>query len=358
MDAALTLTENLTIFNVVRIFVVAMLAFFVNLGITYLWTKILYKYFRPGKQIEREETPIFNALHQKKEGTPTMGGLPIWLTAAVLTVFFWILSVTVDGFWSRINFLTRSQTLLPLGCLVLAGLVGMADDMLGIFRRRGFSIRDRLVMFILVAVLGAWWFFVKLGFNTINVPFVGDVVVGFWYVPIFLFVIVATAFSADITDGLDGLAGGIFLTIFAAQMAIAFDQGRMDLVVFLALIMGALVGFLWFNIYPAKFFMGDTGVMAMGFLVGVVAMLTNTALLLPLIAIVFVFESLSDIIQITSKKIRGKKVFLSAPIHHHFEALGWPETQITMRFWMINAIGAAIGLVLFLVDSKLPPFFR
>jgi phospho-N-acetylmuramoyl-pentapeptide-transferase len=325
---------------------------------TQIWTKVLYKYFRPGKEIEKEGAPIFNAMHKKKEGTPTMGGMPIWFTVAGTTIFFWILSKTVDGFWSSVNFLSRSETLLPLGFLILAGLVGMADDIFGIFRRKGFSVKQRVLLYTLVAVIGAWWFYFKLGRNEINIPFLGDLVIGWMYMPYFILVMVASAFSADITDGLDGLVGGIFLTIFGALAVIAFDQGRMDLVVFLAAIMGSLIAFLWFNIFPAKFFIGDTGVMALGFMVGVVAMLTDTSLLLPIIAVVFVLESAAVIIQVASKKIRGKKIFLSAPIHHHFEAMGWHETQITMRFWMINAIGAIVGLIIFLVDSKLPPLFK
>jgi phospho-N-acetylmuramoyl-pentapeptide-transferase len=344
-----------SIFNIVRIFTVVMLAFFVNLVLTYFWTKILYKYFKPGKEIEKANAPIFNSLHKRKEGTPTMGGLTIWLTTVVIAFIFWFFSETMNGFWSRMNFLSRAQTWVPIGSLVLAGLVGMADDMFGIFRRKGFSIKQRLALFMIVAILGAWWFYYKLDFNSINIPFLGDFSIGIWYFFFFILIVVATAFSADITDGLDGLSGGIFLTIFAAQAVIAFDQGRMDLVAMLGVIIGALVGFLWYNIYPAKFFMGDTGVMALGFVVGIVALLTNTVFLLPLFAIIFVLEAISDIIQMLSKKIRKKKVFLSAPIHHHFEALGWPETQVTMRFWMINAIGAVLGLIIFLVDSKIPP---
>lgn len=168
---------------------------------------------------------------------------------------------------------------------------------------------------------------------------------------------VATAFSMNETDGLDGLSGGIYLIMFAAYTIIAFDQGRMDLVAFMAAIMGALIGFLWFNIYPAKFFMGDTGVMALGFVIAGVALLTDTALLLPLIAVVPLMESLSVIVQMFSKKFLKRKIFPSTPIHHTFEAIGWPETQITMRFWMINAMGAAIGLIIFLIDSKIPPLF-
>ena len=215
----------------------------------------------------------------------------------------------------------------------------------------------RIFVYLLVAIVGAWWFYFKLEWDVINVPFLGDFSVGWLYVFYFIFIVVATAFSMNETDGLDGLSAGVFLTIFGALAAVAFDQGRMDLAVFLSAIIGALFGFLWFNIYPAKFFMGDTGVMSLGFIVGVVALLTNTALLLPIIAIIPLVESLSVIFQTISKKLRGKKIFLSTPIHHHFEALGWPETQVTMRFWMISAVGAIIGLIVFLVDSKVPPLF-
>lgn len=347
-----------TIFNVVRTFSVAVLSFFVALALTPFWIRILNRYFRTGKQIERKDAPIFSELHKKKEGTPTMGGVVIWVTVVLITLAFWYLGTTADGVWSRLNFLSRSQTFLPLGYLVLAALVGIADDLLGIFRRGGFRMSRRIILYFIVAALGAWWFYFKLDWNFINVPFVGDVIVGWWYIPIFIFVVFATAFSANETDGLDGLSGGVFLTMFAAYAAIAFDQGRADLVTFIAAIMGTLVAFLWFNIFPARFMMGDTGVMALGFTLGAVAMLTNTVLLLPFIGIIFVIESGSVIIQTISKKLRGKKIFISSPIHHHFEALGWPESQVTMRLWMISAIGAILGLVIFLVDSKIPPLFR
>jgi len=251
---------------------------------------------------------------------------------------------------------------LPFGALIVAALFGLLDDILGVLRigpkGGGLGMGYRLLLYTLVAIGGAWWFYYKLGFNTVNVPFLGDFYVGWWYIPFFIFVIVATSFSANETDGLDGLVGGVFLTMFAAYGAIAFDQGRMDLVTFIAAIVGALVAFLWFNIYPARFFMGDTGSMSLGVVLGVVAMLTNTPFLLIPIGIIFVIESGSVIIQVLSKHFRHKKVFLSAPIHHHFEAKGWPETKVTMRFWMISAIGAIIGLIIFLVDSKIPPLFK
>ncbi len=350
------MSEAFTIFNVIRVLVVATVSFFVALFIEPLWMSILQKYFTHGKQIAREDKPIFNALHKKKEGTPTMGGFMIWFSVVFVTILFWMLHGTIDGFWSKVSFLSRSQTYLPLAFLVLAGLVGMADDVIGIRRRGGFGMQKRLLLFVGVASLGGWWFVEKLGKDAMNVPFFGDVHIGAaWYFVASVFIMVATAFSMNETDGLDGLAGGTFLSMFAALGAIAFDQGRMDLATFMAAILGALVAFLWFNIYPAKFFMGDTGVMALGFVAGATAILLNVPLLLPLIAIIPLIESLSVILQVTSKKLRGKKLFLSTPIHHTFEAIGWHETQITMRFWVINAIGATIGLTIFLADSKLPP---
>ena len=250
---------------------------------------------------------------------------------------------------------------MPFAAFIVAAMLGLVDDILGVFRigpgGGGLRMRDRLVMYALVGAGGAWWFYTKLGWDFINIPFLGDWMIGWIYIPFFIFIIMASAFSANETDGLDGLVAGVFLTMFGAYAAIAFDQGRMDLVVFLAAIMGSLVAFLWFNIYPARFFMGDTGSMSLGVTIGVVAMLTNTPLLLIPIGAIFVIESGSVILQLISKKLRGKKIFISTPIHHHFEALGWHETRVTMRFWMVNAIGAIIGLIIFLADSKIPPLF-
>ena len=351
-----------TIFNVVRIFFMAAMAFFATLLITPLWTKILYKYQLGKGVVRHDNAPIFSELHKKKVGIPTMGGVVIWATVVILAFFFWLTSKIYPAtYLGSINFLSRGQTWVPFTALIASALFGLLDDMMGVLRKGpwggGLRMRDRLIMYALVGAGGAWWFYEKLGWDFINIPFLGDWTVGWLYIPFFAFTIMASAFSANETDGLDGLVAGVFLTMFGAYAAIAFDQGRMDLVVLMATIMGSLIAFLWFNIYPAKFFMGDTGSMSLGVTLGVVAMLTNTPFLLIPIGIIFVFESGSVIIQMLSKRFYGKKVFLSTPIHHHFEALGWPETQVTMRFWMISAVGAIIGLIIFLVDSKIPPLF-
>ncbi len=343
------------LFQISRILGLAALSFVVAFALTPLWTHFLIKW-RLGKQIRAEGAPVFNSLHQKKEGTPTMGGLLIWLTTLLLAGIFWILSAMgVDSTIGKLNFLNRSQTLLPLGALVASALVGMLDDMLGIWRvgpkGGGLKMRHRILIYTAIASFGAWWFYSKLEWSTVHIPFVGNFDIGWWYIPIFIFILVATSFSVNETDGLDGLAGGTLMTAFGAYGVIAYAQGHFDLAAFCAVILGALLAFLWFNINPARFFMGDTGAMSLGITLGIIAMLTNQFLLLPLIGFVLVAESASVIIQIVSKKLRnGKKVFISAPFHHHLEAKGWPESQITMRFWIISFMTAAVGLIVVFLD--------
>jgi phospho-N-acetylmuramoyl-pentapeptide-transferase len=343
------------LFHISHILGFAALAFIVAMAWTPGLSHFLYKY-RLGKQIRTEGAPIFSQLHKKKEGTPTMGGILIWGTTLILTLLFWWLAkMFPDTIFEKLNFLSRGQTLLPLGALIASALVGLCDDLLGVLRigprGGGLRMRHRLLIYTAIAAFGVWWFFWKLEWDLIHIPFVGDFNIGWWYIPLFVFILVATAFSVNETDGLDGLAGGILLVAFGSYAVIAFSQGRMDLAVFCGIIIGALLAFLWFNIHPARFFMGDTGAMSLGITLGIMAMLTNTFLLLPLIGFILVIESGSVIIQVLSKKIRGKKVFLSAPIHHHLEAKGWPETKITERFWIIAGVMAVIGLILVLVEK-------
>lgn len=346
------ISEN---FVITKIFVLTTLSFLV----AFIWTPLLIHYlykYKVGKKIRDEAAaPIYSKLHQAKSGTPTMGGLLIWLTVLILALFFFYFgTIFENSIFQKLNFLSRSQTLLPLGALVASAIVGLIDDWLNIkgvgANGGGLRIRHKLIIYTLIALVGAWWFYFKLDWTVIHIPFVGNYVLGFWYVPIFIFVIVATAFSVNEIDGLDGLAGGTLLAAFGTYGAIAFVQGKYDLAAFCSVIVGALLTFLWFNINPAKFFMGDTGAMSLGVTLGIIAMLTNYALLLPIIGFLFVVEALSVIIQTISKKLRGKKIFLSAPIHHHFEAKGWKEPTIVMRFWVISGVMAVIGLILALLD--------
>lgn len=343
------------LFQISRALGLTALSFALTFAFTPLWVHFLTKY-RLGKQIRSEGAPVFNHLHQKKEGTPTMGGLLIWLSTLILALVFWGLSAMgVDHIIGELNFLNRSQTLLPLGALVASALVGLADDLLGVFRigpkGGGLKMRHRLLIYTAIASFGAWWFFAKLDWSVVHIPFVGNFDIGWWYIPIFIFILVATSFSVNETDGLDGLAGGALMTAFGAYGVIAYAQGHYDLAAFCGVILGALLAFLWFNINPAKFFMGDTGAMSLGITLGIIAMLTNQFLLLPIIGVILVAESASVIIQMISKKLRGgKKIFISAPLHHHLEAKGWPESQITMRFWIISFMAAAVGLIVTFLD--------
>ncbi len=340
----------------IKILLLTTLSFVTAILWTPLLTNFLFKY-KLGKQIRTAESaPIFSKMHQGKSGTPTMGGVLIWGTTLALILAFHEANLLVGGaFFGTMDFLSRQQTLLPLGALVASAIVGLVDDYWNVRRLGpkggGLRMRHRLLLYTLIAAVGAWWFSSKLDWDLFRIPFVGSYNIGLWYIPVFILVIVSTSFSVNETDGLDGLAGGVLLSSFAAYAAIAFMQGKTDLAAFCGVICGALLAFLWFNINPARFFMGDTGAMSLGVTLGIVAMLTNTALILPVIGLVFVLESLSVIIQVGSKKLRGKKVFLSAPVHHHFEAIGWSEPKIVMRFWIIASVSSVLGLVFALIDA-------
>ncbi len=345
-------------FYVVKILFFSALAFIFTIIVAPILTHYLYKY-KLGKKIRNGgATPIFTELHAHKEGTPTMGGVLIWGTVLVFILGFSALSSLFPGnIFQHLNFLSRSETLLPLGALIISALIGLFDDWLdvrgkGVLGGGGLKLRHRLLIYTLIAIAGALWFYFKLDWTVFHVPFLGNFEIGAWYIPIFIFIIVATSFSVNETDGLDGLAGGTLAIAFSVFGIIAFMLGRYELATFCGVIIGALLAFLWFNIPPARFYMGDTGSMSLGVTLGIIAMLTNNSLLLIFIGLIFLLESLSVIIQVLSKKLRGRKVFLSAPIHHHYQAKGWPEAKVVMRFWVIAAIGSAIGLMVFLLDQK------
>ncbi len=323
----------------IKVFALTGISFIIAFLWTPILTSLLFKY-KVWKHVKKDNAPVFNKLHAHKENTPVMGGLLIWITALVITLVF--------------NF-TRSQTWLPLFALVTTAILGAFDDYInvrGIGQYKGIRARYKILWLLIIAALGAWWFFSKLGWGLhgIHLPGIGDFAIGFWYIPLFIFVIIATANAVNITDGLDGLAGGLLSMAFLFFGVIAFVQQQYGIAAFCGTIAGATIAFLWFNIYPARFFMGDTGAMSLGATLGVVAMLTNSVVALPIIGFVFVFETLSVIIQRCYRKLTGgKKLILSSPIHNHFQAIGWHETKVTTRFWLIGAIAGIIGLVIALI---------
>lgn len=340
-------------FQLIKVILLGIFSTFVAFSITPLVSNFLFKHHL-GKQIRTDAGSLFSALHGKKEGTPTMAGIIIWGTVLIVTLLFFLLDTCFDGIWKNINFLSRAQVLLPLGAMLGAALIGLIDDLLGVWHvgphGGGLAMKEKLIFYSIVALIGAWWFSAKLGFSMITIPFIGTVDLGVFYVPWVIFILLATTFSANETNGLDGLLEGTALVAFSCYLIIAFVQGKYDLAAFLAVLLGSLVAFLWYNIHPARFFMGDTGSMALGVTLGVIAFLTDTVFYLPFFAFIWLVESLSVILQLNYKKFKKRKLFLITPLHHHFEALGWPETKVTMRFWLISAMMALLGLALYFLD--------
>lgn len=348
------------ILNVLKVFGLSAVAFFFALAWTPLLTHYLYKYRMWRKAVRTTApdgagTPIFASLHKEREvSTPRMGGLLIWITALVVICGVWLAAKLTDSaLLDKINFLSQNQTWLPLFTLVAAALIGLADDLLQVYGRGGYvagglKFRVRVFVVFLIACVGAYWFYIRLEENAIYLPGLGDVVIGIWFVPLFILTMLAT-FSTGVIDGLDGLSGGVFGTIFAAYAGIAFFRGQIDLAAFSAVILGSLLAFLWFNIPPARFYMGETGILGLTTTLTVIAFLTNSVIVLPLIAFVPAAEAASVIIQLLSKRFLGRKAFLVAPLHHHFEAIGWPSYKVTMRFWVISVVFAIIGMVVALV---------
>jgi len=307
--------------------------------INFLYKHRLWKKEARKKTISGEEASVFYELHKDRETkVPRFGGLLVWITTTLVILVF---------SFTNLNFLSRSQTWLPLFTLIAASLVGFVDDILvvsekGKYIGGGLSLKKRLFIVILIGLVCGIWFYQKLGWDIINIPLLGNFSIGIWYIPLFILVMVA-CWSGGIVDGLDGLAGGTFASIFGAFTIIAFSQGKIDLAVFCSVIVGTLFSFLWFNIPPARFYMGETGILGLTTTVCVIAFLTNSVFVLPIIAGILVMESASVILQLISKKNRKKKIFLSTPVHHHFEAIGWPASKVTMRLWIVGIVFAIIG---------------
>jgi len=243
--------------------------------------------------------------------------------------------------------LSRAQTFLPLAAFLGGGLVGMIDDIINLSGRSATRGLRAPVKFVMISILGlalGWFFWNKLGWTGINIPFNGSWDIGWAIIPVFAFAVVATSNAVNITDGLDGLAGGLAMIAYGTFGMIALMQGQVGVAGFCFTIMGWLLSYTWFNVAPARFMMGDTGSFALGAGLGVVAMMTNTFFLLPIIGFLFVLETSTSLLQIIYKKFLKRKLFVSAPLHHHLEAKGWPESKVTMRFWILGGVGGISAL--------------
>lgn len=320
--------------------------------INFLYAKKLWKKTAGKKAISGEDAVVFNSLHKERETkAPRMGGLLILVTSVFVILLFYAASILFPGYWfSNLNFFSRGQTWLPLFTLVVGSLFGLLDDILvvsslGKYIGGGLSLKKRLLAIGLMGLVGGIWFYYILGWDIISIPLIGQFSIGIWYIPLFIIVMLA-CWAGGIVDGLDGLAGGTFASIFGAFSIISFSQGKVDLATFCAVIAGTLFAFLWFNIPPARFYMSEVGTVGLATTLAVIAFLTDSIFVLPIIAGILVLEVASVILQLVSKKFRKKKMFLSTPIHHHFEAIGWPASKVTMRFWIIGIVLAIIGVVI------------
>ncbi|MBC7459344.1 phospho-N-acetylmuramoyl-pentapeptide-transferase [Candidatus Saccharibacteria bacterium] len=344
----MNLTVEILTNELTQTFLLSVGAFLLAMFLTPIYTFVAYRYKFWKKQRKSSTTgealTVFTKLHANKfkRNIPTMAGIIFVIAIAVITFFF--------------N-LDRKETWLPLAALIGGALVGLLDDVINL-RGNGQGVAGlrSSFKFIMITVIGlglGWFFYEKLGVDSIYIPFYGSVALGWLIVPLFALAVVSTGNAVNISDGLDGLAGGLAVIAYGAFGTIALLQGSPMIAGFCFTVAGALLSYLWFNIYPARFFMGDVGSFALGTSLGVVAMLTNTLFLLPIIGIVFVGEAGSSLIQIISKKVFKRKIFLSAPVHHHLEAIGWPETKVTMRFWVIAAVAAFFGVMLALAGGNI-----
>jgi phospho-N-acetylmuramoyl-pentapeptide-transferase len=345
-----------------KVLIPAAISFFIGLIFTIPWAKFLYKHEmwkKKAKEVafDGSGTPIFNQLHKERETkVPRLGGVVIWFSVIVTTLFITFFDKVTDiQFFNKLDFLSRDQTWIPLAVLFLGALVGFLDDYLEIkgsssYKVGGLSLKKRLFFVGVCSFLVALWFYFKLEVNSINIPFWGELILGYWFIPFFVAVALAV-YSGGIIDGLDGLAGGVFSAIFLAYAGIAFHQSQINLSAFCAVVAGAILAFLWFNIPPARYYMTETGSMALTLALTVVAFMSDKlgdgygVSVLPIIALPLFVTSFSVIIQVLSKKFRGKKVFLVAPLHHHFEAIGWPAYKVVMRYWVISIILSVLGMI-------------
>ena len=353
--------------DLLKLFLPATASFFIGIVITPVLTYFLYKNEMWKKKAGKiapdgRATPIFNELHKDKEvGTPKMGGIVIWASVIVTVLSFWFISkINPAGLSHKFNFLSRSQTWIPIATLLIGAFVGLLDDYLDITGSKdhisgGLSLKKRVLTVGIVGFVCALWFYIKLGVSAIGLPFGGHIELGILFIPFFVLVVVAL-YSGGVIDGIDGLAGGVFASMFAAYGGIALFQHQLDLAAFCAVMVGSILAFLWFNIPPARFYMSETGSMSLTITLAIVAFMTDSLgggygiLVLPIIALPLIATSLSVIIQLLSKKFRnGKKVFKVAPLHHHFEASGWPASKVTMRYWVIGVVLAVLGLVLAMI---------
>jgi phospho-N-acetylmuramoyl-pentapeptide-transferase len=348
--------------NIIKVVLPVIISFTAGVALTPILTKYLYKYKvwkkNPGKEtLDGKEAEEFNRMHAKREReVPRMGGIVIWgsvlVTIFSISLLAWVFPTTAT---IKLDFLSRSQTWIPLFTLIAGALVGLLNDFWDVYGHgKGISLKRRLLFVSAVALFIGWWFYTKLDITALSVPFNGELEIGWLIIPLFMLVSLAL-YASGVIDGIDGLSGGVFAMIFASYTGIALYQNQIDLAAFTATIMGGLMAFVWFNIPPARFFMTETGTMALTLTLGVVAFMTDSLgggvgiTALPIIGALLVATVGSNVLQVFWKKVFGKKLFRIAPLHHHFEAIGWPSYKVTMRYWILSGMFAFVGFIFALI---------
>lgn len=344
--------------DLVKIFVPTTVSFILGILITPLATHFFYKHqmWKKKARSVSATSEEFKLVHKTKEDSevsvPCVGGIIIWVSVLLTVLLFFLFSeIFPNELFTKLNFFSRSQTFIPIGIFILGAFFGLVDDMLeikdrsDITRNSAWYTKAKIFIILFLGFLAGYWFFYKLGMHSVHIPFDGTLPLGILFI-LFVMIVMLSTFSGGVIDGIDGLSGGVLASIFAAYCAIAFANNQIDIATFCGVVTGAILAFLWFNIPPARFYMGETGMMPLTITLATLAFLTDTVLILPIIAFPLMITSLSSSIQLFSKRFLGKKVFLVAPLHHHFEALGWPSYKVTMRYWVLSVIFAIIGIIL------------
>ena len=351
------------IFDAARVLIPFVIAFAIGITTAPLLTHYLFRHKAWKKQGgkgrgmgDSSGTPLFDDLHREREvSTPRMGGILIWSATLLTAAVLWILAGLFGEPWARFDFVERGQTWLPIVALIVGALVGLFDDILEVTRSRGgLSLPWRLLMVSAVGLFAGWWFYVKLGVSAVGIPFIGPFELGVLFIPFFIIVMLAI-YASGVIDGIDGLAGGVFAIIFMTYAGIAFAQSQFALAAFAATVAGAAFAFLWFNVPPARFYMSETGSMALTLALTVTAFSTDVlgegvgVAVLPIIALPLTVTVATNVLQVVWKKLFKRKLFRIAPIHHHFETMGWPPYKVAMRYWIITIIAGIFGLAVALL---------
>lgn len=336
----------------------ALATFVVGILITPLITHYLYHFKawkkQGGKQaLGGHDATEFNRLKGADETkTPRMGGLVIWGSVLMVTLGGFLVSELLGEPGSSFSFLSRSQTWIPFSAMLVGAIIGFLSDFYDIAHGgKGLRLSARLGLITVLSGILGWWFYTKLGVTAINLPFGEVLTIGWMIIPFYVTLTIAL-YASGVIDGIDGLSGGVFASVFAAYTGVALLNGQFEIASFSAAIVGGILAFLWFNIPPARFWMTETGSMALTLALASIVFMTdslgggNGILLLPLIGLPLLATVFSNILQITYRKIYGRKLFRIAPLHHHFEAIGWPSYKVTMRYWLISLICAVLGVII------------